>query len=99
VGHNRAALAIAIGFEAFASAGLGSAALTAYFARETDRRYSATQYALFSSLAVIPSTFANSGAGYMVSQLGWFNFFLVCAALAVPGLLLLPKVAPWKATT
>jgi PAT family beta-lactamase induction signal transducer AmpG len=89
-------LALAIGFEAFASFGLGTTAFTAFIARSTDRRYSATQFALFTSLASVPRTFANAGAGYVVDATGWFVFFLVCTLLAVPGLLLLPKVAPWS---
>ena len=63
-GPDRAVLAFAIGFEAFASVGLGTAAFTAFIARTTDPRYTATQFALFTSLAVVPRTFANAGAGY-----------------------------------
>jgi PAT family beta-lactamase induction signal transducer AmpG len=95
-GRDPLALALAIGFEAFASVGLGTAAFTAFIARSTDRRYSATQFALFTSLASVPRTFANAGAGYIVDATGWFDFFLVCTLLAIPGLLLLPKVAPWR---
>jgi PAT family beta-lactamase induction signal transducer AmpG len=32
----------------------------------------------------------------MVAQTGWFVFFLICFALAIPGMLLLPKIAPWS---
>jgi PAT family beta-lactamase induction signal transducer AmpG len=94
-GPDRVVLAFAIGFEAFASVGLGTAAFSAFIARTTDPRFTATQFALFTSLAVVPRTFANAGAGYIVESGGWFNFFLVCGALGLPGLLLLPKVAPW----
>jgi MFS transporter, PAT family, beta-lactamase induction signal transducer AmpG len=96
VGPDRVVLAIAIGFEAFASVGLGTAALGAFIARSTDRRFTATQFALFTSLAVVPRTFANAGTGYLVDSIGWFGFFLLCALLGIPGLLLLPKVAPWR---
>ena len=95
-GADRSVLAFAIGFEAFASVGLGTAAFVAFIARATDPRYTATQYALFTSLASVPRTFANAGAGYIVSATGWFDFFLICAVLGIPGLLLLPKVAPWR---
>ena len=95
-GPDRAVLAFAIGFEAFASVGLGTAAFTAFIARTTDPRYTATQFALFTSLAVVPRTFANAGAGYLVEATGWFDFFLICGALGLPGLLLLPRVAPWR---
>ena len=88
-------LALVIGFEA-AGVGLGTAAFVAFIARATNPLYTATQYALFSSLAAMPRTVINAGAGYLVEQLGWFAFFLLCAALAVPGMLLLFKVAPWR---
>jgi PAT family beta-lactamase induction signal transducer AmpG len=88
-------LALVIGFEAL-GVGLGTAAFVAFIARATNPLYTATQYALFSSLAAVPRTLINSGAGYLVEQMGWFGFFLLCAALAVPGMLLLFKVAPWK---
>ncbi|SDV50293.1 AmpG family muropeptide MFS transporter [Chitinasiproducens palmae] len=96
-GASQLGLALVIGLEAF-SAGLGTAAFTAYIASTTDPRYTATQFALFTSLASVPRTFANAGTGYIVAQVGWFDFFLVCAALGLPGLLLLPKVAPWSST-
>ncbi len=95
-GPDRGVLAFAIGFEAFASVGLGTAAFTAFIARTTDPRFTATQFALFTSLAVVPRTFANAGAGFIVEGSGWFDFFLICGALGLPGLLLLPKVAPWR---
>ena len=87
-------LGLVIGAEAL-GVGLGTAAFVAYIARETDRRYTATQFALFTSLAAIPRTFVNASAGFIVEQLGWFWFFNSCFLLAFPGLLLLPKVAPW----
>ena len=95
-GPDRLVLAFAIGFEAFASVGLGTAAFTAFIARATDPRFTATQFALFTSLAVVPRTVANAGAGYLVAGVGWFDFFLICGVLGLPGLLLLPKVAPWR---
>ena len=88
-------LALVIGFEAL-GVGLGTAAFVAFIARATNPLYTATQYALFSSLAAVPRTLFNSAAGYLVDQMGWFAFFLLCAALAVPGMLLLIKVAPWR---
>jgi PAT family beta-lactamase induction signal transducer AmpG len=84
------------GFEAFASLGLGSAALVAFMSRATDPRYTATQYALFSSLAAVPRTFINSSVGYIVAETGWFWFFIVCFVLAFPAMIMLPKIAPWN---
>jgi len=95
VGMNTWMLGIVIGAEAFA-VGLGTAAFTGYIATTTDPRYTATQFALFTSLAAVPRTFFNAATGYVVAQTGWFNFFLICFALALPGMLLLPKIAPWN---
>ena len=88
-------LGLVIGLEAFA-VGLGTAAFTAYIATTTDQRYTATQFALFTSLAAVPRTFFNALTGFIVAQTGWFVFFLICFALAIPGMLLLPRIAPWK---
>jgi len=89
-------LALVIGLEAFASMGLGAAAFVAYLSRTSDPRYTATQFALFSSLSAVPRTFLNSASGFIVAQTGWVYFFILCFALALPGMLLLPKVAPWR---
>ena len=91
----RAALAIVIGFEAL-GVGLGAAAFVAYIARATHPAYTATQFALFTSLAAVPRTFLNATTGWLVEQLGWFGFFMLCVLLALPGMLLLFKVAPWN---
>jgi len=93
--EQRAALAGVIGLEAL-GVGLGTAAFVAFIARSTHPAYTATQFALFTSIASVPRTFINASAGWLVEGLGWFNFFLLCTALAVPGMLLLSRVAPWK---
>jgi MFS transporter, PAT family, beta-lactamase induction signal transducer AmpG len=89
-------LALVIGFEAL-GVGLGTTAFVAFIARATNPAYTATQFALFTSLAAVPRTFINAATGVLVEQMGWFAFFMLCAALAVPGMLLLLKVAPWRA--
>ena len=96
VGPDPVLLSAVFGFEAFASLGLGSAALVAFMSRATDPRYTATQYALFSSLAAVPRTFINSSVGYIVAETGWFWFFIVCFILAFPAMMMLPKIAPWN---
>jgi PAT family beta-lactamase induction signal transducer AmpG len=93
--QDRLMLALTIGFEAL-GVGLGTVALLAFVARATHPAYTATQFALFTSLAVIPRVMVNSTTGWIVEQTGWFDFFLICTALAVPGMLLLAKVAPWR---
>jgi PAT family beta-lactamase induction signal transducer AmpG len=92
---DRALLAAVIAFEAL-GVGLGTAAFIAFIARATDRRFTATQFALFTGLASVPSTLVNATTGWLVEQIGWFAFFLVCTALALPGMALLLRVAPWN---
>jgi PAT family beta-lactamase induction signal transducer AmpG len=93
---NLAALALVISAE-YLGVGLGAAAFIAFIARATHPAYTATQFALFTGLSSMPRTLINATAGSMVEMLGWFDFFLLCTALAVPGMLLLFKVAPWGA--
>ena len=92
---DRVLLAFVIAFEAL-GVGLGTVAFTAYIARATDPRYTATQFALFTSLAVVPRALVNASTGWIVEQTGWFDFFLLCAVLALPGMALLLRVAPWR---
>ncbi len=98
VGHSLPWLALVIGLEAL-GVGLGTAAFVAYIAHTTNPLYTATQFALFTSLAAVPRTFANAATGYLVEYFGWVNFFVLCFVLAIPGMLLLLKVAPWKVTS
>ena len=95
VGHSLLWLGVVIGIEAL-GVGLGTAAFVAYIAHTTHPLYTATQFALFTSLAAVPRTFANAATGYLVENLGWFKFFILCFILATPGMLLLFKVAPWN---
>jgi len=94
IGNNTVALAFAMGFE-YLGVGLGTAAFTAFIARTTNPAFAATQIALFTALAVLPRTFANATTGFIVEQIGWTQFYFLCTALAVPGMLMLFKVAPW----
>ena len=91
----RLQLALVIGLEAL-GVGLGTAAFVAFIARASHPAYTATQIALFTSLMAVPRTFINATAGWLVAELGWTNFFLLSFVLAIPGMLLLLKVAPWR---
>ena len=98
IGHNTYALAFAMGFE-YLGVGLGTAAFTAFIARATNPAFAATQFALFTALTALPRTFANATTGAIVEQIGWTNFYFMCTALAIPGMLMLLKVAPWREPT
>ena len=88
-------LAVVIAFE-YLGVGLGTAAFLAFIARTTSKLHTATQLALFTALTSLPRTFANASTGYLVEAMGWTNFFLLCAVLAIPGMSLLFAVAPWR---
>jgi PAT family beta-lactamase induction signal transducer AmpG len=94
-GANKLILAVVVGME-YLGVGLGTAALTAFMARATSKVFAATQFALFSALATLPRTFASAATGYLVDQMGWTTFFVLCTCLAIPGMTLLFWVAPWK---
>ncbi len=97
-GHNLVGLFVVVSGE-YLGVGLGAIALTAYMARETSKAFTATQFALFSSLIAVPRTIANASTGFIVDAVGWTAFYLLCALVAVPGMLLLLKVAPWNSET
>lgn len=88
-------LALVISFE-YLGVGMGTAAFIAFIARETSRVYAASQFALFTALAALPRTFANASTGFLVESFGWYSFFLFCTTAAVPGMLMLVWVAPWR---
>lgn len=92
-GPNNWILAFVIGYEDFSS-GMGSAALIAYSASLCNKRFTATQYALLSSLTGVPRALFATTTGFLAEGLGWTWFFIVCALLAIPGLLLLLYLSP-----
>ena len=97
-GANPWVLGTVVAFE-YLGVGLGSAALVAFMARMTNITFAATQFALFTAFASVPRIFANAVTGVIVEQVGWTNFFLLCTVVAIPGMLLLFKVAPWHDRT
>lgn len=112
VGPNRWMLGLVVAFE-YLGVGLGSAALMAFIAKNTNKNFTGTQLALLTSLFAIPKSFSGLISGVMIEGvkesdglfftilgaskgLGYTNYFLVCTVLALPGMLLLLKVAPWN---
>ncbi|HEV8679954.1 MAG TPA: AmpG family muropeptide MFS transporter [Stellaceae bacterium] len=87
-GHDVAMLAVTIGVENLTS-GMGSAAFVAYLSGLCNLAFTATQYALLSSLATTGVNILSASGGYLAETLGWVPFFLLSMAMAVPGLLLL----------
>ncbi|MDB9805638.1 AmpG family muropeptide MFS transporter [Porticoccaceae bacterium] len=95
VGEGLWLLGLVISLE-YLGVGLGTAAFVAFMARSTHPAFAATQLALFTALTAVPRTVASSFTGIIVEGVGWESFFYICTALAIPGMLLLFKVAPWN---
>lgn len=94
IGPDRQWLFFVVGFE-YLGVGLGTAAFVAFIARSTDRRYTAAQLALLTSLTGLPRSLASASAGYIIEAVGYTAFFLLCFVVAIPGMVMLPWVAPW----
>lgn len=83
----------AMGFETLTQ-GLGTGAFSVLLLRMTQKRFSATQYALFSSLFGVPRVIAGPIAGFTVYATGWTSFFWLTLAAGIPGLILLARFVP-----
>ncbi len=83
----------AAGFELLTS-GLGTGAFSVLLLRMTQKRFSATQYALFSSLFALPRLLAGPIAGFSVDAMGWSAFYLSTLVMGIPGLVMLQRFAP-----
>lgn len=94
IGCSVPVLSVVIGFENLSS-GMGTAAFVAFMASITNKRFTATQYALLSSLMGVPRVLASAPTGFLVKNFGWEFFFIGCTLIAVPGMMLLVKFAPW----
>ena len=94
IGNSVPALASVIAFENFSS-GMGTAAYVAFMASITNKKFTATQYALLSSLMGVPRVIASAPTGFLAKNMGWESFFIACTLIAAPGMLLLVKFAPW----
>jgi MFS transporter, PAT family, beta-lactamase induction signal transducer AmpG len=88
IGKSYAGMVFAVAFENL-SGGLGDAALLAFLMALCNKRFSATQYALLSSLAALGRTFVSPTSGFLVEWIGWASFFLFTSLTALPGLALL----------
>ncbi len=87
-GYNIEVLGVTIALENL-SGGMGTTAFVAYISSLCNVRYTATQYALFSSLASVGRTWLSASSGWFVDQMGWSSFFVFSTVIAIPGLLML----------
>lgn len=95
VGKSYELMFVALNLENFC-AGLEAAAFVALLMSLCNAGFSATQYALLSSLQAFSRDILTAPAGSWATAMGWTNFFLLTAIAALPGLLLLPLFAPWN---
>ncbi len=94
--HNLIALGAIVSFENI-TGGMGTAAYSAYMASMTNRKFTATQFALLTSIMSLPRNYFGAPTGYIAENYGWEFLFYFCTFAAIPGMLLLLKVAPWNA--
>lgn len=95
-GKNHGYMVFAVIIENF-GLGLVSSSLTAYLMTMCNKKFSATQFALLSSLMAASRDILVSPGGKIAEASGWPTFFLVTVAAGIPCLLLLPFIAPWRA--
>lgn len=76
--------------------GMGTVAVISYMFKISSKTFAASQIALFTAITAIPRTFINATTGYIIENVGYTDFFLICTACAIPGMLLLLYIAPWK---
>lgn len=88
LGATKALLTFAVIFEDISS-GMGTAAFVTFIGAACDKRYTGTQYAILSSLTTLGRTFFSGWVGHMQVWLGWSMFFVACALIAIPGMVLL----------
>jgi MFS transporter, PAT family, beta-lactamase induction signal transducer AmpG len=97
-GKDYTLLVLAINIENFC-AGLVAVVTVAYMMSLCNRNFTTTQFALFSSLMAIGRDVLSAPAGELAKAAGWSNFFIISVFAALPGLFLLPLVAPWNPKT
>jgi PAT family beta-lactamase induction signal transducer AmpG len=93
VGLNRPVMYAAMGFESLTT-GMGTGAFGVLLLRMTQKRFSATQYALFSSLFALPRLLAGPVTGVLVDAIGWRDFFLFTMIVGIPGMAMLHRFCP-----
>ncbi len=96
LGCSLAALSGVIAFESI-TGGMGTSAFAAFMASQTNKKFTATQYALLTSIMGLPRVLASAPTGLAAKHLGWEWFFIGCTLAAIPGLLVLARFAPWPA--
>ena len=95
LGHHYPMMVAAIGIENLCS-GMGTAAYAAFLMSLCDKRFTATQYALLTSLMAVTRVIAGAPTGFLAKTYGWESYFIISALAAIPGLLFLLRYDRWK---
>jgi PAT family beta-lactamase induction signal transducer AmpG len=95
MGHHYPMMVTAIAVENFCS-GMGSSAYAAFLLSQCNSRFSATQYALLSSLMAITRVVLGSPTGFLAKGLGWPGYFALCTIVSIPAFLLLLRFPKWN---
>jgi MFS transporter, PAT family, beta-lactamase induction signal transducer AmpG len=96
IGGSLAALSGVIAFESV-TGGMGTSAFVAFMASLTNKKFTATQYALLTSIMGLPRVLASAPTGLAAKHMGWEWFFILCTLAAIPGMVVLARFAPWTA--
>lgn len=94
-GPTKMDLFIVVSFE-YLGVGMGTVAIISFMFKISSKIFAASQIALFTAITAIPRTFINASTGFIIEKVGYTDFFLICTACALPGMLLLFYIAPWK---
>lgn len=95
LGAYSSVLAATVAFENLTS-GMGASAFTAFMASLCNKRFTATQYALLSSLMGVPRVIVSAPTGFLAERVGWVAFFIYCTLAAIPGLVFLSRYRLWQ---
>ena len=98
LGHSYPMLITAVAIENICS-GLGTIAYSAFMMSICNKKYSASQYALLTSLMAMGRVWGSAPSGYLAKNMGWEMYFLLCTLIAIPGLLLLTRFKKWSTET
>lgn len=94
-GPQKWALALTVIFEDV-SQGMGTVAFVTFMALLSNKKFTATQYAILSSVSVAGVRLLGGFTGDVVKSVGWTNYFFLCAAIGIPGTLILYKLRNYQ---
>jgi len=95
IGPSYIGLVVTIAGENLA-AGMGTAAYAAFLMSQCNQKFTATQYALLTSLMAVPTKILAAPTGYLQEAVGWPGFFIVATLTGVPALLMLVRFDKWS---